>query len=86
MKTSTEESIVADLKRYIAGGITIQQFDESFAEATWEVERSNEERAKKLTDEIELALAEYSNGDWTEDELRDLFRQAISAPAGAGRG
>ena len=68
--------IRAWLARYVGGTITLQDFLEWFEPNTWDLDLEDAE-LRKLYGEIELDLAEYTNGDWTEDELRALLRQAL---------
>jgi hypothetical protein len=62
--------IRAALAQYLAGEIPLAAFDKWFTPATWNVERRTDPQAQALADEIDLRLAEYTNGHWTEAELR----------------
>ena len=86
MDRSLAQRIIAQVEAYLGGDNDLDALDEWLALNAWDVRQREDEPAAAICGELMLALAEYSNGDWTEDELRDLFRQAISAPAGAGRG
>ena len=42
-----------------------------------DVDHSENQNAINMAYEIELRLAEYSNGYWDEDELKQIFRPLI---------
>ena len=42
---------------------------------SWGIDAAGDIRAAKLANEIELFLAEFSNGDWSEGELREKLRR-----------
>lgn len=58
------------LAQYLTGKITLQQFEERFVPASWDVNKLNNQLASELVGEIELRLAEYSNGHLTVEGLR----------------
>lgn len=58
------------LTRYLANEISLEQFENWFVPATWEIEKSGNSLATDLTHEIELRLSEFTNGHLTESELR----------------
>ncbi len=49
--------------------------------ATWDVEKTGDQATIDLTYEIVLRLAEYSNGDCTEAELKELLRPLVTTSA-----
>src|SRR5437762_2500883 len=63
------------LTRYLNGLISLRQFQEWFVPATWNVEQIHDQSAYDLTYDIELKLAEFSNGHLTENQLREELRQ-----------
>jgi hypothetical protein len=67
------------LARYLANEISIQEFQDRFVPTTWEVEKSNDVPAIDLAHEIDLRMAEFSNGHWTEAELRDKLRPLVES-------
>ena len=77
MQRSLDRAIREQLTNYLAGKISLPEFEEWFVPATWAVEQSGNPTAEELTSQILLDLAEFSNGDWTEEELRDLFRPLV---------
>ena len=61
------------LSEYIAGEITLSEFKDWFVPTYWNVHKRDDEELSNLVYDIELRLAEYSNGDWTESELKGLL-------------
>ncbi len=61
------------LAGYLAKQISLDEFKEWFIPATWEVEETGDRLSYDLSNEIHLRLAEFSNGHWTDDELRRIF-------------
>lgn len=70
MQSSLDLEIREWLARYLAGEIPLRAFQEWFVPVVWNVEQSGDRAAEELAHETELRLAEFSNGDWTEQELR----------------
>jgi hypothetical protein len=58
--------------RYVTGDITLGEFEEAFIPEAWDVNEDSE--LSDAVAEIELRLAELSNGHWTEAEFKDLLR------------
>jgi hypothetical protein len=66
------------LARYLDQSITLSAFSEWFTPATWEVE--TDIATEKLIGDIQLLLAEFDHGDWTEDELRVEIAKLTARP------
>jgi hypothetical protein len=81
MPTSLAELIRERLRDYLAGETTLDEFEEWFVPATWHVERSGDVEADSLTGKILLVLAEFSHGDWIEEEVRGLLSEVVEQPA-----
>lgn len=77
MQSSLDLEIREWLARYLAGEISLRAFQEWFLPIAWNVEESENPGAVELAYDIELRLFEFSNGDWTEDELRRLLRPFV---------
>jgi hypothetical protein len=60
-----------ELARYLAGEISLGEFVELFLPLSWTTSAGEEHAVGDLLHEIELRLAEHSNGHLTEDELRE---------------
>jgi hypothetical protein len=72
-----ENEIRDKLGRYLLGKISLEDFKDWFVPASWNVDHSNNQAAINMVYEIELRLAEYSNGYWSENELQQLFRPLV---------
>ncbi len=66
------------LARYLAGDLPLADLSLRLASAVWDIEGSGDQHTVALLHELELGLAEFDNGDWTEDELRTLFRPLLA--------
>lgn len=79
MAASLNALIRDHLGDYVAGKTSLREFDEWFIPETWDVDRSGDQPLIDLTYEIILRLAEYSNGDCSETELKRLLRPLVTA-------
>lgn len=68
------------LASYLAGEISRREFEEWFIPATWNKAHERNPVTAHLIGDIDLRLAEFSNGDWTEDELCEQLRPLIKQP------
>lgn len=75
MSASLEQQIREAVRQYIAGVIALRQFQEWFAPQTWDLPAAEGDEVRALVNEIDLLLAEFQNGHWTEQELRTKFQQ-----------
>jgi site-specific recombinase XerC len=80
MPISPSTEMRTRLARYLSGEASLREFDEWFVPATWDVEKTRDQAAIDLAYEIILRLAEYSDGDCTEVQLKDLLRPLAAAP------
>lgn len=71
---SLELTLRALLARYVAGRSTPAELNREIAAIRWNETAELSSDARELLDTIELAMAEYSNGDLPEDELQETFR------------
>jgi hypothetical protein len=62
------------LSRYLAGQMSLRRFATWLAPIALESFETSDPQTEDLVAEIELRLAEYTNGDWTEEDLRQLLR------------
>lgn len=60
------------LQRYLASQSSLSEFRDWFDAATWNLEETDI-LLQQVIGEIELRLAEFSNGHWSESELRERF-------------
>ena len=76
-------SLREQLARYLAGETTLQKFREWFVPAVWNL-TAESQLLSPVTRRVELRLAEYLNGSWSEDDLKSLFtREAQHTEASA---
>ena len=61
------------LADYVLGHQTLVEFEDWFAPVAMEIERSDNPAAMSLAYLIELRLAEYTSGHWTESELKGML-------------
>ncbi|MBV9282276.1 MAG: hypothetical protein JOZ41_19515 [Chloroflexi bacterium] len=73
MLTSLDQEIRAQVRRYVAQQIRLDEFTEWFLPVMWRAEESGDQTVADLASKIDLRLIEHSNGDWTEAELRELL-------------
>lgn len=70
---------------YLRSDIALRDFADWILSAAWKVDEKEDAATAKLLYEIELRLFEASNGDWTEDELRQLLRPMVILETGTPR-
>ena len=70
MASGTDLEIRDRLAQYLDGEISLRQFEDWFVPVAWNVARNANDGTVALVGEIELRLAEFANGHWTEPELR----------------
>ena len=58
------------LSEYIAGEISLSEFEDWFVPTYWNVHQRNHKELINMVYDMELRLAEYSSGCWTEEELK----------------
>jgi hypothetical protein len=72
------EKLRKKLVSYITGNISLSEFEDWFVPTLWTVHKRNDEKLSDMVYEIELRLAEYSNGDWSENELKEHLQEKIN--------
>jgi len=65
------------LERYLTGHISVDDLQAHLATMVWEVEEHDSPDVVDLFHDVELSLAEFTSGDWTEEELKGLLRQSL---------
>jgi hypothetical protein len=65
------------LATYLAGEISLSDFEDWFFPETWDIDQTDNLSLLNLVYGIRLYLAEFSHGDWTETELQDRLRRMI---------
>lgn len=82
MPHTLDQDIRTQLARFLDGEIDLETFEAWLTPATWELEQSSNPAAQALASELLLRLAEFTNGDWTEEELREQWRSYVPAWSG----
>ncbi|MBI4319044.1 MAG: hypothetical protein HY675_11190 [Chloroflexi bacterium] len=77
MAEPLDTAIREHLSRYIDGKISHREFHRWLVPRVWNVHKLGNLDLENLVGEIHLRLAEFANGDWTEDELKDLLRPLV---------
>ncbi len=77
MKHPLELEIRDRLSAYLASEISLQDFEDWFFPKTWDVDKLDDPALLDPVYEIKLNWAEFSNGDWTEEELRSMLRPLV---------
>jgi hypothetical protein len=83
MLSSIDQDIREMVARYVSGAVSLREFQEWFVPRIWNIDANGDAAGAQLANRIELLLAEYSNGDWTEEELRKkltLYAQPLQEP------
>lgn len=69
--------IRAALSRYLAGSMSLEEFEDWFIPATWDIERSGIGGAQ-LAAEVRSALFRVSTGEATEADFHALAREKVN--------
>jgi hypothetical protein len=77
-----ELEISAQVARYLAGEATLAELRRWLLPLVWELSESDGEQGSRLAYRIELRLAEYMNGHWTEEDLRTIFERTVPRTSG----
>ncbi len=77
MPTPIASDVRAQVAAYLAGECSLETFYDRFVPATWSVDPADDQELRDLVGEVHLRVAEYTHGDWTEDELRNWLRPLV---------
>jgi hypothetical protein len=70
MNELTLRDLQSHLKDYLTGKSSLPEFRDWFDVETWDFATEADTAVRQVAGEIELRLAEFTNGHLTEDELR----------------
>jgi hypothetical protein len=73
MDFQSEYELRQELARYLKGQCNLKDFEDWFVPRSWDFSRNTNPSLQKLVSQLELVIAEFSNGDWSEVELRQQF-------------
>ncbi len=77
MPSTLSLEIQQTLEQYLTGNITVDDLQAHLVTMVWEVEEHEAPDVVDLFHDAELSLAEFTSGDWTEEELKGLLRQSL---------
>lgn len=70
-----ENKIRDHIYQYIQGHISLNEFQAWFIPATWNIHQIGEPVTRGMVAQIIGRLAEYLNGDWSQEEFKDILRR-----------
>jgi len=73
MESQSESEIREQLARYLAGQSTLNEFQDWFVPRSWNFHKNADPSLQRLVSSVELAIAEFTNGDWSSQELRGIL-------------
>ncbi len=65
------------LRRYLSHEISLDEFRDWFDSETWDVIDKCSPATQQVAGEIELRIAEFTNGHRTEDDLRAMLQSLL---------
>jgi len=68
------------LQRYLRGEDSLADFEAWLVPETWDLSPQNDSEGHERATAITLRIAEFTNGDWTEDQLREALSNLPPAP------
>lgn len=74
MQHPLELEIRDRLSAYLAGEISLHDFEDWFFPKTWDVDKLDEPALLDLVYRIKLDWAEFTNGDWSEKEFQSMLK------------
>ena len=77
MQHPLELEIRDRLSAYLAHEISLHDFEDWFFPMTWSVDKLDEPALLDLVYQIKLDWAEFTNGDWSEEELRSMLQSLV---------
>ena len=75
MPDSMTQAIDAHLERYLCGEESLAEFEAWLVPETWDISPQEDRAAHELATAITLRIAEFTNGDWSEEELQEALAQ-----------
>ena len=77
MQHPLELEIRDRLTAYLADEISLHDFEDWFFPKTWSIDKLSEPALLDLVYQIKLDWAEFTNGDWSEEELRSMLQSLV---------
>lgn len=77
MNANLIREIRKHLESYLSGKSSLRQFREWFDVETWGLAAESDSPVRQLAGEIELRIAEFTNGHLSEDDLRAMLQTLL---------
>jgi hypothetical protein len=77
MNQTTVHDLQHRVSQYLSNACTLDEFRDWFDDETWGLAAESDSPARRIAGEIELRLAEFTNGHRTEDDLRYHFESLL---------
>lgn len=77
MQSQLESQTQDMARRYVAGEISLTQFQDWFVPISWDIETTGDHSAIHLAHQIDGLLAEASSANWVERDLREELGNAV---------
>ena len=78
MESSLDRETRSWLGRYLSNEITLRTFEDWFVPRAWNARQHGDIADPDPYEEIELRLAEYTSGHWTEDGLNEKLQPLVA--------
>lgn len=65
------------LAKYVVGELTLKELSQLIVLQSAGMSKADDVSGDSLIPEVELRLAEFSNGHWTEEDLKQFFRPLV---------
>jgi hypothetical protein len=78
MDFTSELEIREQIALYLKGEHTLNEFQDWFVPRSWNFHENANLALQKLVASIELAIAEFTNGDWSRQELHDMLNLLLN--------
>jgi hypothetical protein len=75
-----ELAIREKLSDYLEGYISFAGFHDWFVPQGWNIQKRAGASTAELAHQLDLLLAEFGHGDWSEDELKAYFEALLMRP------
>lgn len=72
-----ESEIRAQLVKYLANEMSLDDFEDWFAQHSWNMHKDSTLGAQRLASAIEIRLAEHSSNHLSEEQLREQLRPYV---------
>lgn len=76
----SEKEIRDKVSDYVVGKVSLDDFEDWFAAASWNIHKNPDLSAQHLAFAVELRLAEHSSGHLPEPDMREEFNWMVHSP------